>query len=78
MEKIALIRIDLDKNSFYIPRQDHHNKAVYHKKFIRQKLPEFLVIYPAIDIVMEIDDGANFTVHKLIKREYNTPKLISP
>ncbi len=31
MENIALIGIDLGKNSFHIHCQDHHGKAVYRK-----------------------------------------------
>lgn len=40
MENIALIGIDLGKNSFHIHCQDHRGKAVYRKKF---GYPEFLV-----------------------------------
>lgn len=32
MENIALIGIDLGKNSFHIHCQDHRGKAVYRKK----------------------------------------------
>lgn len=42
MENIALIGIDLGKNSFHIHCQDRHGKAVYRKKFTRPKLIEFL------------------------------------
>jgi transposase len=41
MENIALIGIDLGKNSFHIHCQDHRGKAVYRKKFTRPKLIEF-------------------------------------
>ncbi|NPC31451.1 IS110 family transposase, partial [Escherichia coli] len=37
MENIALIGIDLGKNSFHIHCQDHRGKAVYRKKFTRPK-----------------------------------------
>ncbi|SVS30021.1 transposase [Klebsiella pneumoniae] len=35
MENIALIGIDLGKNSFHIHCQDRRGKAVYRKKFTR-------------------------------------------
>ncbi|STB29725.1 Uncharacterised protein [Citrobacter koseri] len=41
MENIALIGIDLGKNSFHIHCQDHRGKAVYRKKFTRPKLSNF-------------------------------------
>lgn len=46
MENIALIGIDLGKNSFHIHCQDHRGKAVYRKKFTRPKLIEFGVRGP--------------------------------
>jgi transposase len=45
MENIALIGIDLGKNSFHIHCQDRRGKAVYRKKFTRPKLIEFLATY---------------------------------
>jgi len=42
MENIALIGIDLGKNSFHIHCQDRHGKALFRKKFTRSKLFEFL------------------------------------
>ncbi len=42
MENIALIGIDLGKNSFHIHCQDCPGKAVYRKKFTRAKLYELL------------------------------------
>ncbi|NIH07095.1 IS110 family transposase [Providencia rettgeri] len=77
MENIALIGIDLGKNSFHIHCQDHHGKVVYRKKFTRQKLYEFLATCPATTIVMEACGGANFMVRKLTELGH-TPKLISP
>ncbi|MCM6291142.1 IS110 family transposase, partial [Klebsiella pneumoniae] len=53
MENIALIGIDLGKNSFHIHCQDHRGKAVYRKKFTRPKLIEFLATCPATTIAME-------------------------
>ena len=47
MENIALIGIDLGKNSFHIHCQDRRGKAVYRKKFTRPKLIEFLATCPA-------------------------------
>jgi transposase len=46
MENIALIGIDLGKNSFHIHCQDRRGKAVYRKKFTRPKLIEFLATCP--------------------------------
>ena len=53
MENIALIGIDLGKNSFHIHCQDRRGKAVYRKKFTRPKLIEFLATCPATTIAME-------------------------
>jgi Transposase and inactivated derivatives len=77
MENIALIGIDLGKNSFHIHCQDQHGKAIYRKKFTRQKLYEFLATCPATTIVMEACGGAHFMVRKLSDMGH-TPKLISP
>lgn len=77
MENIALIGIDLSKNSFHIHCQDQHGKVIYRKKFTRQKLYEFLATCPATTIVMEACGGAHFMVRKLSELGH-TPKLISP
>ncbi|MGE0973118.1 IS110 family transposase (plasmid) [Klebsiella sp. WOUb02] len=77
MENIALIGIDLGKNSFHIHCQDQHGKAIYRKKFNRQKLYEFLATCPVTTIVMEACGGAHFMVRKLSGLGH-TPKLISP
>lgn len=77
MENIALIGIDLGKNSFHIHCQDQHGKAIYRKKFTRQKLYEFLVTCPATTIVMEACGEVHFMVRKLSELGH-TPKLISP
>ncbi len=58
MENIALIGIDLGKNSFHIHCQDHRGKAVYRKKFTRPKLIEFLATCPATTIAMEACGGS--------------------
>lgn len=60
MENIALIGIDLGKNSFHVHCQDRHGKAVYRKKFTRTKLIEFLVTYPATTTAMEACGGSRF------------------
>ncbi len=77
MENIALIGIDLGKNSFHIHCQDRYGKAVYRKKFTRPKLFEFLATCPTTTIVMEACGGAHFMVRKLLELGH-TPKLISP
>lgn len=77
MENIALIGIDLGKNSFHVHCQDRHGKAVFRKKFTRQKLYEFLATCPTTTIVMEACGGAHFMVRKLSDLGH-TPKLISP
>lgn len=77
MENIALIGIDLGKNSFHIHCQNRHGKAIYRKKFTRQKLYEFLATCPATTIVMEACGGAHLMVRKLSELGH-TPKLISP
>ncbi|MEW8717730.1 hypothetical protein AB2484_27605, partial [Klebsiella pneumoniae] len=63
MENIALIGIDLGKNSFHIHCQDHRGKAVYRKKFTRPKLIEFLATCPATTIAMEACGGSHFMGH---------------
>ncbi len=65
MENIALIGIDLGKNSFHIHCQDHRGKAVYRKKFTRPKLIEFLATCPATTIAMEACGGSHFIARKL-------------
>lgn len=77
MENIALIGIDLGKNSFHVHCQDRHGKAVYRKKFTRPKLIEFLATYPATTIAMEACGGSHFMARKLTELGH-TPKLISP
>lgn len=77
MENIALIGIDLGKNSFLIHCQDHRGKAVFRQKFTRPKLIEFLATCPASRIVMEACGGSHFMARKLTERGH-TPKLISP
>lgn len=65
MENIALIGIDLGKNSFHIHCQDRRGKAVYRKKFTRPKLIEFLATCPATTIAMEACGGSHFMARKL-------------
>jgi transposase len=67
MENIALIGIDLGKNSFHIHCQDRRGKG-FRKKF-RPKLIEFLATCPATTIAMEacaVFD--NITEHPVIPR----------
>ncbi len=77
MENIALIGIDLGKNSFHIHCQDRRGKAVYRKKFTRPKLIEFLATCPATTIAMEACGGSHFMARKLEELGHS-PKLISP
>lgn len=77
MDNIALIGIDLGKNTFHVHCQDQHGKAIYRKKFTRQKLYEFMATCPATTIVVEACGGAHFMVRKLSELGH-TPKLISP
>lgn len=77
MENIALIGIDLGKNSFHVHCQARHGKAVYRKKFTRLKLIEFLATCPAMTIAMEACDGSHFMARKFTELGH-TPKLISP
>lgn len=65
MENIALIGIDLGKNSFHIHCQDRRGKAVYRKKFTRSKLIEFLATCPATTIAMEACGGSHFMAREL-------------
>ncbi|VDA77831.1 Putative transposase (identified by ISEscan HMM) [Klebsiella pneumoniae] len=64
MENIALIGIDLGKNSFHIHCQDRRGKAVYRKKFTRPKLIEFLATC-LTTIAMEACGGSRFMARKL-------------
>jgi len=77
MENIALIGIDLGKNSFHIHCQDRRGKAVYRKKFTRPKLIEFLATCPATTIAMEACGGSHFMARKLEELGHS-PKQISP
>ncbi len=77
MENIALIGIDLGKNSFHIHCQDRHGKAVYRIKYTRPKLIEFLATCPATTIAMEACGGSHFMARKLTELGH-IPKLISP
>jgi transposase len=77
MENIALIGIELGKNSFHIHCQDRRGKAVYGKKFTRPKLIEFLATCPATTIAMEACGGSHFLARKLEELGH-FPKLISP
>lgn len=77
MENIALIGIDLGKNSFHIHCQDCHGKVVYRKKYIRPKLIEFLATCPVTTIAMEACGGSHFMARKLTELGH-IPKLISP
>ncbi len=77
MENIALIGIDLGKNSFHIHCQDRHGKAIYRKKFSRSKLIEFLATCPATTIAMEACGGSHFMARRLAELGHS-PKLISP
>lgn len=77
MENIALIGIDLGKNSFHVHCQDRHGKAVYRKKFTRPKLIEFLATCPATTIAMEACGGSHFMARRLTELGH-IPKLISP
>ncbi|ELQ7947267.1 IS110 family transposase [Citrobacter freundii] len=74
---MALIGIDLGKNSFHIHCQDRRGKAVYRKKFTRPKLIEFLATCPATTIAMEACGGSHFMARKLEELGHS-PKLISP
>ncbi len=77
MENIALIGIDLGKNSFLVHCQDRHGKAVYRKKFTRPKLIEFLAACPTTTVAMEACGGSHFMARKLVELGH-FPKLISP
>jgi transposase len=76
MENIALIGIDLGKNSFHIHCQDRRGKAVYRKKFTRPKLIEFLATCPATTIARK---PWRFSLYGTqVGRVGAFPKLISP
>ena len=77
MENIALIGIDLGKNSFHIHCQDRRGKAVYRKKFTRPKLIEFLATCPATTIAMEACGGSHL-IGRQLGEMGGSPKLISP
>ncbi len=78
MENIALIGIDLGKNSFHIHCQDHRGKAVYRKKFTRPKANRISGdMPPATTIAMEACGGSHFMARKLAELGH-FPKLISP
>jgi transposase len=77
MENIALIGIDLGKNSSYSRFADRRGKAVYRKNLTRPKLIEFLATCPATTIAMEACGGSHFMARKLEELGHS-PKPISP
>lgn len=77
MENIALIGIDLGKNSFHIHCQDRRGKAVYRKKFTRPKLIEFLATCPATTIAMEACGGSHFMARKLEELGHSQGEIVN-
>ncbi len=76
MENIALIGIDLGKNSFHIHCQDRRGKAVYRKKFTRPKLIEFLATCPATTIAMEACGGRDADLVVMVDCQIPSDDLI--
>ncbi|MCW6016656.1 IS110 family transposase [Serratia marcescens] len=65
MENVALVGIDIGKNTFHIHAQDRTGHCLTRKKFNRAKLYEFLVNLSPTTIVMEACGGAHYLARRL-------------
>ncbi len=77
MNTITLMGIDLGKHIFHIHCRDKSGKALLRKKFMRNKLMEFLSRCHSTTIVMEACAGAHFMARRITALGHET-KLISP
>ncbi len=77
MNTIAIIGIDLGKNTFHIHCQDNSGNTLLRKKFTRNKLMEYLTGCPSTTVVMEACAGAHFMARRVIDLGHEA-KLISP
>ncbi|PHM53549.1 transposase [Xenorhabdus hominickii] len=77
MNSIALIGIDLGKQTFHSHCQDKNGKALCRKKLTRTKLFEFLAMTPSATVVMEAGAGTHFMACKISALRH-AAKLIYP
>ncbi|AYY80099.1 TPA: IS110 family transposase [Proteus mirabilis] len=77
MNAIAIIGIDLGKNTFHIHCQDKSGNVLLRKKFTRNKLLEYLSLCKSTTVVMEACAGAHFMARRITDLGHET-KLISP
>lgn len=76
MNPIALVGIDLGKNTFHVHAQDRHGKMVHRKKYGRAQLLQWLVSLPPCTVAMEACGGAHYLARQL--RSYgHTPRLVA-
>lgn len=76
MNPIALVGIDLGKNTFHVYAQDRHGKMVHRKKYGRAQLLQWLVSLPPCMVAMEACGGAHYLARQV--RSYgHTSRLIA-
>lgn len=76
-EKIAVLGIDLAKNSFQLHGVDKRGKTVLRKRLNRSRLNEFIANVPPCVIAMEACSGAHHWA-RTFKSFGHTPKLMAP
>ena len=77
MSELALVGIDLGKNTFHLHGQDKPGRELFHKKLSRQQMMKFFGNLPACTVVMEACAGSHFVARELMAMGHKT-KLISP
>lgn len=77
MREVTLIGIDLGKHSFHVHGQDARGKGIFHKKFTRKPLINFLATFQPCTIVMEACAGAHHMARHLMSFGHEV-KLINP
>jgi transposase len=77
MSELALVGIDLGKNTFHLHGQDKPWRELFHKKLSRQQMMKFFGNLPACTVVMEACAGSHFVARELMAMGHKA-KLISP
>jgi len=76
-DPIAVLGIDLAKNTFHLHGIDQHGKTVLRKKINRNKLLEFIVQISSCLIGMEACGGAHYWARKFIEMGHDV-KMMNP
>lgn len=76
MNPIALVGIDLGKNTFHVHAQDRHGRMVHRKKYSRAQLLQWLVSLPPCTVAMEACGGAHYLARQACSYGH-TPRLIA-